>query len=186
MFEKPQKLEGKHGPEQMAEFAGDFAQREAKLNIPPKRAGAFVFLTFMALSGAMGNKAEAQVRGVGPQSWRSQRMVSEIIGSTASGVSGTIDRQESVRRGRVEHEYVAQLTQLEDQERKLDQEYSQKRDQIKKDDTQARAELDGWYRVEKNRFAKTKIELKQQYEKARRPSAKQRILQGVIRGTRGW
>lgn len=178
MFEKPKKLEEKNGPEQMAKFAGKFAEKESKLNIPPKKAGAFVLLTFLALSGIMGGEAEAKVR-VGSQSLKGQQMAGEIMGQMSSGFGRALDRQEYARRMRAEREHFAKMQEFNNFELKLHEEYMRRSSQIKQDDQLAVTKVEEWYRMEKGRLAMVNRELQQEYERTLRPSTKHQILRGV-------
>ncbi len=160
MFERQQKLEKESGPEKMAGFADKFAEKETNLNIHPGRAATFMLLTLLALSTAMGDKAEAQVRGIGPQSWGGQRITGQVLGRTTFEVGSAIDRKEAARRDQIERDYVKKLTELERQEMQ--------------------------YPEERNQIEAEKIRLRQEYEKSKRPSLKHEILNGAIQGVRGW
>lgn len=191
MFEKfLSKKEKDRNPERLANFGTKFLEAENRLDIAPKRLGGYLlstlFATWLAM-GAMGGKAEAQVLlrhpiGRGPTT-------NEILNNAAFAAQGTMDKYDGARRSNMENEYVAKLGELEQEERRLDQEYQNKTSRLfgeVKDPKELR-KLEAEYQTAKDGIRTRKIELRRQHDKkARNSNIKRQVVDTIFQGVKGW
>lgn len=193
-FEKPkaQKVEAEK-PEQIAKLGKKTLIREANLGIEPKRSGGYMLCTVLAMALAMGmtaGKAEAQVRGVGSQGQGfGGRVASEIFHQGTFEVGSAINRAENAKQDRIEQEYTAKLTKLEDAQKQLDHQYSIQKDQlVREGGNQGNLKnLEDNYLAEKAQLMKARADLEKEYQKQNRNSRiKSAITKVIVRGARGW
>ena len=111
-FRKP-KAEKEKNPERVIELGTKVLQKEENSEIGPKRNGGYMLCTVLAMALAMGmtaGKAEAQVRGVGPQGHGfGGQIASEIFHQGVFEVGSVLNRTQNAKQDRIEHEYVAEL-----------------------------------------------------------------------------
>ncbi len=196
MFEKflgKSKAEEEQNPERVMELGTKVLQREVDSEIEPKRSGGYMFCTVLAMALAMGmtaGKAEAQVRGVGPQSWGGGRQFAgEVFSQGVFEVGSTLNRAQNAKQDRVEHEYVARLTQLGDAARELDNQYGNQRARIMRRGGSSAdlKKLEDEYRVKKAQLMQAENDLKREYRKQTRNNGiKRGLTEAVVQGARGW
>jgi len=191
-FRKPEA--GKERPpEQIIELGRNALAKEAILEIEPKRSGGYMLCTVLGMALAMGmmtGKAEAQVRGIGPQSWGGGRQfASEVFHQGIFEIGSSLDRAQNAKQDRIEHEYVAQLTLLGDAMRELDNQYlHQKARLMRKGGGPADLKnLEDSYLTEKAQLIKARDDLEKEYRKQTRNNGVKKVLtRTIIRGVRGW
>lgn len=175
----------------MVEIGVRVLKKEADFE-SPKKAGGFMLTTLLAMGLALGMmpaRAEAQVRGIGPQSWGGGGQVaSEMIRQGAFEAGSMFDRTENAKRASIEHDYVASLTRLGEIERNLDYEYAKEKNRLSQDGTKQDIErLEKEYRTANIKIARDRIDLKKGYDKGiRNIKIKDAIIGGVLQGVRGW
>jgi hypothetical protein len=191
-FRKPES-EQEQGPEQIVELGKKTLLREVDLEIEPKRGGGFMLCTIVAMALAMSvgaGKAEAQVLGIGPQSWGGGReIVGQIFQEGISEVGSTLNRAQNANQDSIEHAYVGQLTQLEDAQRQLDNQYSRQKDQLMgQDGTQEDLRsLENSYRTNRIQLMKARADLEREYRKQiRKTGIKRGLTAAIIQGVRRW
>lgn len=191
-FGKPKAEKPRERQEQIAKLGKEVLEREANLKIKPGRSGGYMLCTVLAMALAMGmttGKAEAQVRGVGPQGHGfGGQIVGEIFHRGVFEAGSAIDRSQNARRDRIEQNYVAQLTKLEDEEGQLNHQYAVQKSQLSRKRVAGELEtLERNYKEEKTKIAQARIELKKEYNRQiRNIEIKKAITGGIFRGVRGW
>ncbi len=191
-FRKP-KAEKEKNPERVIELGTKVLQKEENSEIGPKRNGGYMLCTVLAMALAMGmtaGKAEAQVRGVGPQGHGfGGQIASEIFHQGVFEVGSVLNRTQNAKQDRIEHEYVARLTQLGNAMRQLDNQYSNQRDSLTRQggDSADLKKLEDRYRTEKTQLIQTENDLKGEYHKqTRNTGIKRALTETVVQGARGW
>jgi len=183
-FEKP-KVEREKPKEQIAELGRNTLIKEAALEIEPKRSGGYILCTVLAMALAMGmtaGKAEAQTGG-----WAG--FGREVMNNTVFESGSAIDRAQNAKLDRIEHEYVAQLTQLGDALRKLDDQYLRQKNQLTRQGGNPNdlRNLEERYRTEKVRLMQARADAEKAYRGQKRNSAiKKGITEAIFQGIRGW
>ena len=141
-------------------------------------------------NGNAAGKAEAQVRGVGPQSWGGGGQIAgEIFHQGAFEIGSAINRAQNAKQDRIEHEYSAQLTQLEDAMRQLDNQYGNQRARLMKQGGSPTdlKKLEEGYRAEKAQLTQAEKDLRKKHHKQIRNTVITRALtEPIIQGARGW
>ncbi len=179
----------KMSPEKTAELGNNFAMREADSDMTPKRKGAFLLSTFLALGlslGMMAGEAKAQ-QGSG---WGKfgRELAGEVFSRGTFEADSSMDRTQNAKMDKLENDYVAALGKFERMENRLGSDYENiKRGLQKKGDKEGLQNLESEYATEKAKIAQAKIELRQNYEKEKmRIKAGQQIRRGIVQGIRGW
>ncbi len=192
IFGEP-KAEKEKNPEQIVELGERILLREVNSEIEPRRNGGYMLCTVLAMALAMGmtaGKAEAQVRGVGPQSWGGGREIAgQIFHRGISGIGSSLDRAQNAKQDRIEHEYVAQLTQLGDAMRQLDNQYGNQRARLMRQGGSPAdlRKLEERYRAEKTQLIQAENDLKRKYHKQIGSTGMLRELTEVgVQSARGW
>ena len=192
IFGKP-KAEKEQNPERVMGLGTKVLQREADSEIEPKKSGGYMLCTVLAMALAMGmsvGKAEAQVRGVGPQSWGGGGQIAgEVFHQGIFEVGSALNRAQNGKQDRIEHEYVARLTQLGDATRQLDNQYSNQKARLTRQGGGSAdlKKLEDGYRTEKARLMQAENDLKRGYHKQKRNTGIKRALtEAVVQGARGW
>ncbi len=188
MFEKfigKPNAEKEESPERITELGEKILVKEAVLEIEPKRSGGFMLCTVLAMALAMGmtaSKAEAQTGGMG-------EFGKQLVGNLIFKSGSVADRAQNAKQDGIEHEYVAQLTQLGDAERQLDYQYSRQKSLLKRQggSPQDMKKLETDYQEQKAQAAQTKMELKKKYDHQIRNMKIRKAVTGTIfQGARGW
>jgi len=187
------KSEKEKRPEQIVGLGKETLLKEVASEIEPRRNGGYMLCTVLAMALAMGmtaGKAEAQVLGVGPQSWGGGReLVGQIFQEGVSEIGSTLNRAQNSKQDRIEHEYVARLTQLGDAMRQLDNQYSRQKDQLMgqggtQEDLRG---LENSYRTNRVQLMKARADLEREYRKQiRKTGIKRGLTVAIIQGVRGW
>ncbi len=193
-FRKPEsKAEKEKNPERVMGLGEKILLREADLKIESRRSGGYMLCSVLAMALAMGittSKAEAQVRGVGPQNWgRGGQMVSEVFHQGVFEIGSALNRSQNAKQDRIEHEYVARLTKLGDAMRQLDNQYGNQRVRLMRQggNPAALKELEDRYRTEKIQLIKAENDLKREYHKqTRNTGIKRELTEAIVQGARGW
>lgn len=189
---KIEEEKGQEQQERIVRMGGKVLEEESNLEIKPERSGGYMLCTILATALAMGmaaGKAEAQVKGVGPQGQGfGRQMIGEIFHQGVSEAGSAIDRSQNAKRDMIEQNYVAQLTKLENEERQLDHQYAVQKRQLSHKGALGKLEtLERDYKKEKTRIAQVEIELKKEYRKQiRNMGIKKEITESIFRGIRGW
>jgi len=196
MFEKflgKSKTEKERGPERVIKLGTEVLQKEASAEIKPWRSGGYMLCTVLAMALAMGmtaGKAEAQVRGIGPQSWGGGRQfASEVFHRGVFEIGSSLDRTQNAKQDRVEHEYVARLTQLGDAVRQLDNQYANQKARLMRrgGSPEDLKNLENSYLAEKTQLIRARIELEKEYRRQTRNNRiKKGLTEALIQGVRGW
>ena len=149
--------------------------------------------TVLAMGLAMGmtaGRAEAQVRGVGPQSWGGGGQIAgEIFNQGIFEVGSALNRTQNAKQDRIEHEYVARLTQLRDAMGQLDDQYGNQRTRLTKQGGSSAdlKKLEEKYRTEKAQLIQAENDLKRGYHKqTRNTGIKRSLTEAIVQGARGW
>ena len=193
-FRKPEpKTEKEKKPERMMGLGKKILLREADLKIGSRRSGGYMLCSVLAMALAMGmtaGKAEAQVRGVGPQNWGGGgQMVSEVFHRGVFEIGSALNRSQNAKQDRTEHEYVARLTQLGDAMRQLDNQYGNQRVRLMRRGSSSAdlKNLEDRYRTEKMQLIKAENDLKREYHKqTRNTGIKRELTEAIVQGVRGW
>lgn len=193
-FRKPEpKTEKEKKPERIMGLGEKILLREADLKIEPRRNGGYMLCSVLAMALAMGittGKAEAQVRGIGPQGWGiGGQMVSEVFHQGVFEIGSALNRSQNAKQDRVEHEYVTRLTQLGDAARQLDNQYSIQRARLMKQGGNSAdlKKLEDRYKTEKTQLAQAENGLKGEYYRQTRNSGiKRSLTEAIVQGARGW
>lgn len=192
-FFRKSEVEKEQPLERKAELGKRILTREANLEIEPKRSGGFMLCTVLAMALAMGitaSKAEAQVRGIGPQGHGfGGQVASEIFNRGVFEAGSTINKAQNTKQDRIEQEYVAQLTRLEDIQRQLDNQYSVQKSQLmKQGGKQGNLKtLEDSYRAGRAQLMKARADLEKEYHRQKRNTTiKRGITEAIFQGVRGW
>lgn len=192
IFGKP-RAEKEKNPERILELGKNTLLREVDSEIEPKRNGGYMLCTVLAMALAMGmtaGKAEAQVKGVGPQSWGGGgQFASEVFNRGIFEVESALNRSQNGKQDRVEHEYAARLTQLGDVARQLDNQYGNQRARLMQQGGSPAdlKNLEDKYRTEKTQLLQAENDLKREYRKQiRNTGIKRALTEAVVQGARGW
>ncbi len=193
-FRKPEpKAEKEKKPERIMRLGEKILLREADLKIEPRRSGGYMLCTILAMALAMGmtaGKAEAQVRGVGLQGWGiGGQITSEVFHQGVFEVGSALNRAQNAKQDRVEHEYVARLTQLGDATRQLDNQYGNQRARLMRQGGSPAdlKKLEDRYRTEKTRLMQAENDLKKEYyRQTRNGGIKRSLTEAIVQGARGW
>jgi hypothetical protein len=193
-FRKPEpKTEKEKNPERIMGLGEKILLREADLKIEPRRSGGYMLCSVLAMALAMGmtaGKAEAQVRGVGPQSWGGGgQMVSEVFHQGVFEIGSALNRSQNAKQDRIEHEYVARLTQLGDAMRQLDNQYGNQKTRLTRQGGSSAnlKKLEDKYRAEKAQLMQAENDLKREYyRQTRNAGIKRTLTEAIVQGVRGW
>lgn len=192
IFGKP-KAEKEKSPERVMELGTKVLQKEADLKIEPRRSGGYMLCTVLAMALAMGmtaGKAEAQVRGVGPQGWGvGGQIAGEVFNRGIFEVGSALNRSQNAKQDRIEHEYVARLTQLGDAMRQLDNQYGNQRVRLMRQGGSSAdlKKLEDKYRAEKTQLIQAENDLKREYHRQiRNTGIKRSLTEAIVQGARGW
>ncbi len=193
-FRKPEpKTEKEKNPERVIELGEKTLLREVDLKIELRRSGGYMLCTVLAMALAMGmtaGKAEAQVRGVGPQGWDvGGQIAGEVFHQGIFEVGSALNRSQNAKQDKIEHEYVARLTQLGDAMRQLDNQYGNQKARLTRQGSSPAdlKNLEDKYRAEKTQLIQAENDLKREYHKQiRNTGIKRSLTEAVVRGARGW
>ncbi|MDP1760048.1 MAG: hypothetical protein Q8L01_01105, partial [Candidatus Woesebacteria bacterium] len=135
-------------------------------------------------------RIEAQVRGVGPQGWGvGEQIVGEVFHQGIFEVGSALNRTQNAKQDRIEHEYVARLTQLGDTMRQLDNQYSNQRVRLMRQGGNPAdlKNLEDKYRTEKTQLMQAENDLKREYHKQiRNTGIKRSLTEAIVQGAKGW
>lgn len=190
MFEKisgKSKSEKEQNPEQTFKLGKRALLRESDSKIKPKRRGGYMLCTVAAIFLAMGmpGKAEAQVGGIGPQG---HGFGEQVAGEVISEIGSALNRAQNAKQDRIEHGYVAQLTQLEDAMGQLDHQYNIQRSRLMREGgNQGNLKtLEDSHRAEGIRLMKTRAGLEKKYHQQKRNTAIMgKLTEAIIFSARG-
>lgn len=192
IFGKP-KAEKEQNPERVMELGAKVLQKEADSEIEPRKNGGYMLCTVLAMALAMGmsaGKAEAQVRGVGPQSWGGGgQLAGEVFNRGIFEVGSALNKSQNAKQDRVEHKYVARLTQLGDTARQLDDQYGNQRARLTRQGGSSTdlKKLEDRYRTERAQLMQAENDLKREYHRqTRNTGIKRALTEAVVQGVRGW
>ena len=191
-FGKPE-AEIEKNPERVMKLGRKVMQREADSEIEPKRSGGYMLCTVLAMALTMGmtvGKAEAQIRGLGPQGRGfGGQIASEVFHQGVFEIGSALNRAQNAKQDRIEHEYVARLTQLGDAMRQLDNQYGNQKARLTRqgDSSTDLKNLEDRYRAEKTQLIQAENDLKREYHKQiRNTGLKRSLTEAIVQGARGW
>ena len=179
------RAEKEKNPERVIELGTEVLQREANLEIEPKRSGGYMLCTVLAMVLAMGvtaEKAKAQIGG-----WAN--FGRQTVGSVISESGSAVDRTQNAKQDKIEREYIAQLTRLEDDERQLDYRYSGQKNRLMQQGgpSENLKNLENDYRAEKAKISQVRAELKKEHDRQiRNIRTKKTVAKTIFQGVRGW
>lgn len=193
-FRKPElKTEKEKNSEQVMRLGEKTLLREADLKIESRRSGGYMLCSVLAMALAMGmtaGKAEAQVRGVGPQGvGLGGTIAGQLLSRGVFETGSAIDRAQNAKLDRIENEYVAGLTQLSDAQRQLEHQYSMRRTKLIRQggNQESLRNLENSFRTEMTQLIKRRVELEREYRKQKRDGfIKREVTWAIFRGLKGW
>jgi hypothetical protein len=187
----PEKIQNQELQKENAAIAigEELLAKEDEAVMEPKRKYGYMMATALAMFLTVGAvKTEAQVRGVGPQSWggdSGRGLLGEVIGRGSFGARSALDRNESKKRASIEQEYLSNLEVIRNAEKEMERQWNEKRSAAKGNPVKLQ-EMNAEYEMEKAEFAKTKTDLRIKYEKEmRKAKAKGDLINRLFAGTTG-